>query len=384
MALAKDSPSFRTRDSAPGRDAPRRRALRSPLRIILGWAAACVSALFPSCYVADAAAGYAKLLAKARPVGEVLADPASSESTKAFLKSCADIRAFAIEELGLKESKNYTTYANPGRDYIADVVQACAPLSFQRYLWDYPFVGKLPYQGFFERPGADKEAARLRAAGYDVIVRPVDAFSTLGYLKDPLWSFMASYTEVDLADLLIHELTHATVFKRGRDDFNEGLASFVGERGAILYLESRHGKGDARISAALARRQASRSFRAFLAQTASLLEALYASQANDADKKAAKARIISERAEAWKAARPVLDPGGQYAGFDMAGINNAYLDLFRLYYESEDAYALACDRLYGGHLRAFVAGMAALAKTEKDPAAALARAAGDSAGSALP
>jgi hypothetical protein len=55
----------------------------------------------------------------------------------------------------------------------------------------------------------------------------------------------------------------------------------------------------------------------------------------------------------------------------MAGVNNAYLDLFRLYYGEEAVYADACERLYGNDVSAFVRGMVDTAHEAKDPKAAL-------------
>jgi predicted aminopeptidase len=339
--------------------------------LALAGAAACVAALFPSCYAAGAASQYLRIISKARPVGEVLEDPSTEEKTRAFLLRCADIRAFAVKELGLKESKNYTTYVDPGRPYIADVVQACAELSFERHLWSYPFVGKLPYKGFFTRAEAEEEASGLRAAGKDAIVRPVEAFSTLGYLKDPLWSYMRSYPDANLADTVIHELTHATVFKKGAESFNEELASFVGERGALLYIETRRGADSPEAAAYRAERKASQAFRAYLSGTASRLEAVYRSSLDDEAKRARKAEIIAERALEWKAVGASMDPSGYYARFDMSGLNNAYLDLFRLYYGEESLYADACERLYGNDLGAFLRGADGIARRAKDPKLAL-------------
>jgi len=332
-----------------------------------------MAALFPSCYEIKSATEYLRILSKARPIEEVLADPATDARTRAFLERCTEIRVFAIEDLGMRGGGSYESYADPGRDHIADVVQACAALSFERYLWNYAFVGKLPYKGFFERAQAEAEAARLRARGLDVIVRPVDAFSTLGFLEDPLWSFMASYGEADLAELIIHELTHATAFRRGREDFNEELASFTGERGARAFIEAKYGADSPQARALAADRASAQAFRDFLAETASRLEALYGSGAGETELRTGKAAIIAERAAEWRAWVAVADPEGPYARFDMGSVNNAYLDLFRLYHGEEELYARGCDQVFDGDLRAFIAAAARIAKSEKDPKGALRR-----------
>jgi predicted aminopeptidase len=86
----------------------------------------------------------------------------------------------------------------------------------------------MPYQGFYERNDAEAEAKRLKALGYDVIVRKVDNFSTLGFFKDPVYSFLTSYSPGEIANLIIHEQAHATLFVKGQSDFNEEFATFVG------------------------------------------------------------------------------------------------------------------------------------------------------------
>ena len=193
--------------------------------------------LLGSCYVTNEGLHYLGLLATGRPISKVLADPATPAPTAALLRNAEAIQAFGQRELGEKPTRNFRKLVEIQGSTLVHVVQACASLSFDRYLWNYPLVGKLPYRGYFDLPGAEKEAARLRALGLDVIVRDADAFSTLGWLSDPLWSFMADYDEADLADLILHESMHATAFRRGSDDWNEGIATFVGRQGSLLWLE---------------------------------------------------------------------------------------------------------------------------------------------------
>jgi len=148
--------------------------------ILAALALGAAALLLSSCYVTEQAAHYLALRSRAVPAAKALADPRTSPATKALLERAAEARAFAIGELGLKETKNYTSVVELDRDHLATVVSACAELSFDRYLWTYPVVGRLPYRGYFDHAEAEAEAARLRKLGLDVISRPVDAFSTLG------------------------------------------------------------------------------------------------------------------------------------------------------------------------------------------------------------
>ncbi len=327
--------------------------------------------LLHSCYVSEQASRFLALRAKARPAAAVLSDPAAPEAWKSLVGRVARIRKFAIGELGLKDTKNFTSLVVLDADRLATVVQACAELSFDRYLWSYPIVGKLPYQGFFDPKDAEEEAARLRAKGLDVIVRPVDAFSTLGWFDDPLYSFMSTYSDAELADLVIHEMTHATAFTRSPGDFNEELATFVGREGAKAWLEAVEGASSAKAKAAELARHEAEAFATFLRGTATELEALYSSSAGTEEKRSRKAAIIAERARLFKEGYSAwfLDEG--YRAFRMDRINNAWLDLYRLYEGEPGLYAdferLAC----GGDLRRFVGEAARLARLKGDPKAAM-------------
>lgn len=325
------------------------------------------TALLPGCYVTKEASAFLALQARARPVKGLLADPKLPDGQRDLLERVEAIRAFAIGSLGLRDTKNYTSLVELDSDRLATVVQACAELSFDRYLWNYPVVGRLPYQGFFDPKDADKEAARLRKEGYDVLVRGVDAFSTLGWFRDPLYSFMESYGDADLADLVIHEMTHATAFSKDTGDFNEEVATFVGRRGAEAWLASLGPRGEEELAEARESRAEAETFAAFLAGTAAELEAVYRLDLPADGKRSRKAAIIAARATKYRdAVAPGLKLEG-YRDFPMERINNAWLDLYRLYEGEPRLYEDYLDRICAGDLPRFVADMARLAKEKGDP-----------------
>jgi predicted aminopeptidase len=102
-------------------------------------------------------------------------------------------------------------------------------------------IGKFSYKGFFDLEKAKALKAELDQEGWDTGIRTVSAWSTLGWFKDPLMSNMLNRTEGDLANTIIHELTHGTVFVKDSLRFNENLASFIGDEGAQLFLTERYG-----------------------------------------------------------------------------------------------------------------------------------------------
>ena len=129
-------------------------------------------------------------LGRAIPLEELATREGATEEDRLFVQRVENIRRFATEELGLRESKNYTRYVALDRNFLAAVVSACAADSFTRHEWWFPVVGRVPYKGFFNVEDARRERARLERKGLDLWIRGVDAFSTLGWFRDPLYSFM--------------------------------------------------------------------------------------------------------------------------------------------------------------------------------------------------
>jgi len=197
------------------------------------------------CYLFRQAEGELGVLLHSRDVGEMLEDPAVPDPTKEKLRRIADIKSFGETRMNLAASSNYTTYYDTQGKPITYLVSACRPDRFEPYLWWFPIVGSVPYKGFFDREDALSEARALEEQGYDVSVGETAAYSTLGWFKDPVLSTMLDYPEEHLASLILHELTHGTLYLAGGTEFNEGLANFVGWEGALQYARERHGTDSA-------------------------------------------------------------------------------------------------------------------------------------------
>jgi len=310
--------------------------------------------LFSGCYTLTQGAAMLGYLNRAVPL-----EKAGDEE---FTLLVTDIRAFAMEELGLAQSKNYTRYVQLDRDYLAAVVSASARDSFRRYEWNYPVVGKMPYKGFFNVKDARKERAKLEKKDLDVWVRGVDAFSTLGWFRDPLYSYMKEYSPARLADLLIHELVHATVFIKGQVQFNEELAEFIGTEGARLFIISRYGEDSEEYRQMLASAEDSRKYVEFIQSLAAELDALYSNAGLSREEKLnEKERLINAAKERFDAEYETRFSTDNYRGFSTLPINNAYLELFRLYHDEDNFYEELYERS-GRDLAAFIAAAKTITK----------------------
>jgi len=278
--------------------------------------------------------GQAKILWQARPVAEVLADPAYPDSVKAKLRLIAEIKQFAEDSIGLKPSENYTTFYDQKGKAILWVLTACEPFRLVEKEWDFPLIGSFSYKGFFDLEKANVEDTLLRAQGYDVSIGPVGGWSTLGWFKDPVLSNFLRRKEGNLANLIIHELTHGTLFVKDSLRFNENLASFVGDQGARLFLRHKYGPGSPQLLEYEADEHDGAAFTRYVLRATQSLDSLYQSFPGAmavADKQAQKTAQI-------KAIMVNLDTvsflGNRYRGYfaDFTPNNNFFMGFVR--YES--------------------------------------------------
>lgn len=191
-------------------------------------------------YISRAAFEEGKILARRRSIAALLADStAGSAAERRALQLVVDARRFAIDSLHLKAGESFTTYSPLTRDTLVLVLSAARRDTLAPYTWWFPVVGRFPYKGFFDFAQAERTAQAMQGAGLDTYLRPASAFSTLGWFNDPLLSTTIRLDSLDLANTIVHELTHNTLFLRGQVTFNESFASFVGARGAVEFFRAR-------------------------------------------------------------------------------------------------------------------------------------------------
>jgi predicted aminopeptidase len=285
-------------------------------------------------YYAQSVGGHLALVGAAKPVSEWLGDESTPAKLKERLLLSQRIRDFAVSELKEPDNASYRRYADLKRSAAVWNVVAAPELSLKLATWCFPVVGCVGYRGYFERAEADAFAQDLRTQGQEVSVYGVPAYSTLGalpgdWLADPLLNTFIDYTEGELARLIFHELAHQVAFAKGDTVFNESFATAVERIGGARWL-STHGSAQAREDYERfdARRQ---DFRSLTARYRESFDALYASAASDADKRAGKlalmARLRSDHA-ALKAER-----WGGYSGYDgwFARANNASFGVLAAY-----------------------------------------------------
>jgi predicted aminopeptidase len=144
--------------------------LRMPC-VLMAILAACLSGCSTLKFYAQAANGQAEILNKARPIAKIIADQSISERVRRKLALVQELRQYAGQQLGLPAYRQYGRYSDLGRRYVVWIVYAAPEFSVEGKTWSYPLVGTLEYRGFFSEKAADEEAARLKAAGFEVFSR---------------------------------------------------------------------------------------------------------------------------------------------------------------------------------------------------------------------
>src|ERR1700751_5858143 len=73
---------------------------------------------------------------------------------------------------------------------------------------------------------------------YDADISEVSAWSTLGWLPDPVLSSMLMKSKGRMANLFFHELFHATYYAPSSVDVNENLANFIARKATFQFLKN--------------------------------------------------------------------------------------------------------------------------------------------------
>ena len=296
-------------------------------------------------YYAQAAHGQLSLLADARPIDDWLADPAINARLRAKLIKVKQIREFAARELGLPDNKSYKNYADLKRPFVLWNVVATPELSMTQQRWCFPVAGCVSYRGYYSRADAQAYAGGLRRDGMDVQVAGVPAYSTLGWFNDPVLSTFIQYPDGELARLVFHELAHQVVYVKDDTQFNESFATAVEEAGVERWLIA---QGDPRLRATYVEYEGRKeNFLHLLLKYRKALEAIYAGNASDADKRLRKAEIFASLKEEYQVLKTRW---GGYAGYDRwfaEPLSNAHLASVATYHDFVPAFRVLFQRQQG-------------------------------------
>ena len=320
-------------------------------------------------YYAQAVGGHLDIVTRSRAVTGWVEAEGTEPRLRERLQLSQRMRDFAIAELKLPDNSSYRRYADLGRNAVVWTVVAAPELSLKLETWCFPVVGCIGYRGYFDRAGADAQAAQLQAQGLDVSVYGVPAYSTLGRTNwlggDPLLNTFIHWPEGELAKLIFHELAHQVAYADDDTTFNESFAGAVERIGGRLWLE-RHGNEAARqadADGALRRTD----FRTLTQRTRESLVTLYASAITEAEKRERKAALFAAMRAEYEQMKATRWAG--FTGYDgwFARANNAALGVQAAYNELVPQFERLFEKQGRDFLRFYaeVQRLAALPRAER-------------------
>ncbi len=280
-------------------------------------------------YLARQGLFQAELLWGRIPVEELLASGSLTADRTANLRRVAPIKEFG-RTLGLASTENYETINPTWKRQIWNL-SACRPTQFESVRWTFPVVGSMPYIGFFRQPDAAERAADLERSGYDVYLRTAGAYSTLGWFADPVLPDMLDWPEPALADTLLHELAHATLWIPGSAMFNESFASAVGEAASAQWMVHTYGAGSTEVTDLTRARADAERYRGVLHRVYEDLEAVFDDASLNSSEQRLRKAMIYESIPRRAADAGVGPPRRRTGAIQRGTWNNARLVQFRTY-----------------------------------------------------
>lgn len=339
--------------------------------------------LLPACqlgHLAKSAYYQSQLLIQREPIEEVLKTNNNlSHPEQQKLKLALEVADFSWQKLGLKKNKNYRKYVQLDQPYVIYTLNAANKDALKNYEWNYPLVGKMPYIGFFKLEDGKTAEQKMIDQGFDTYLRGVSAYSTLGWFDDPILSSMLNYSDYDLVNTIIHENTHTTLFIKSNADFNERLASFVGNIGAELYYHEKEGTNSVTLQNARHETKDEKVFSQFITEEIKKMDNWYLDFSKEnshlsTEEKNIKINNLREleflkiQKRFNEEIRPLLITK-KFDYFSKVKLNNARLGLYKTYMMDLSDFEKAYQKL-GSHLPKFLEFCITLEK-EKNPEQAL-------------
>ncbi|NWG02276.1 MAG: aminopeptidase [Syntrophaceae bacterium] len=298
------------------------------------------------------------------PVQEVLEDERVDQETKRKIHLIQEVKSYGEEKIGLTRTKSYSKYFEV-KGPILYVITASEKDRLQLYHWNFPVIGKATYKSFFTKEGVLKEKRVLEGKGYDTFVQQAGAYSTLGWLQDPIFSSMLKWDEASLVNLILHEMTHATVYYKGQTDFNEQMATFIGNQGAIQFLTEKYGSDSKEVIEALHAQEDDFLFSRWIDQACQKISTFYAEEISKDEKLRGRTEIFKSIQEAFKEIKGRLKTDC-YKDFERIELNNAVLMAYRRYIHGLEKFQALFEYL-GSDLRRMIRILREIQTTGEDP-----------------
>ncbi len=300
------------------------------------------------------AKGQMNVIFNTTPIEELLTATTFPDSLKQRIELIQEIKQFTVDSLGLNKSTSYLDYYDQKGEPILWVMAACPPYSLENKKWKFPIVGEFAYKGHFEKEIALKEIEALKSEGLDVRLAEVSAWSTLGYLSDPILSSMLQRNEGSLAALIIHELTHGTLFVKNNLEFNENLADFIGDQGALLFLKTKYGESSKELRTYQASKTYQESFSKHIAAGTAKIDSLFQTFSPDLSSYK-KDSLKYDLIDYIMTKADSLIPNPRYSYKGRGSVNNAFFTAYRTYQGKQNDFQMELESKFNNNFKSYLA-----------------------------
>lgn len=316
-------------------------------------------------YFSQQAKGGLNVAFNTRPLAKVLQDSNVPDSLKKRILFIGEIRKYAIDSLGLQDNKDVyqTLYDQKGKPlvYLLTVAEA---YQLKGISFHFPIIGNFSYKGFFDSTMIHQEELEWKLKGYDTDIGEGIAYSTLGWLPEPILSNMLYYSDGKLASLIIHEMVHGTIFIKNDHETSENLANFIGDYGAKRFLAYKYGYESKEYQRFVQSKLIRKELIRHLNRGSQKLDSLYRSfsqNLSSKDKDSAKYALIEQivlgKDSVLAKFHPTQTPKKQATIRKEDLPNNAYFIGFKTYNSKQNAFERLFEETYKNNFERFLAGM---------------------------
>lgn len=295
--------------------------------------------------------GQLTILINTQTIEEFSAGKNISPGIKQNLALIEEIKKYSTDSLLYKPTDNFKTIYDQGNSPVLWVLTVSDAYDLKAHEWRFPIVGSVSYKGYFKKELATNAYYHYRAMGYDVDLRSVSAWSTLGWFKDPILSNTLKKSKGDLCDLFFHELFHATYFAKSSVKVNENLANFIAHKATLKFLKE---KDTIALNEYVSAYRDRNIYKSFMLRQSISLKDHYKKFRGDKNKLILKLKAIQNIADSL-----AVLPGTDKLKFvsrtnKMLRSKNAYFIDFEQYDSQQDSLEAVFNKFYEGSLKKMV------------------------------
>jgi predicted aminopeptidase len=292
--------------------------------------------------------GQLNVMVNAVPVRQFSSENALSARERENLELISPVKKYSVDSLDFFPTRNFETIYNENGSPTLWVITASKPYSLEPVAWSFPLIGEVTYKGFFSLRLASAEYLAL-SKDHDVSVRPVAAWSTLGWFSDPLLSNVLKRDKAWFCNLLFHELFHATYFSPGNVDLDENLADFVADKATLLFLRN----DSVEVKKYIRSKSDNLVIRKFMKRTSESLNEFYDSIVNRPDREILKIEKFRNISDSFGLLPVKSKRKLKLRKKELVSGNACFVD-FRQYEGLQDSLENVFNKIYRGNLKKMV------------------------------